>query len=122
MASKITSSIVALATWWFAAGERDPRTPQQLEREKWIFWAPWTGRFNRWMTVIPCFAGARPLLAWTQRTSATPPPPAPALSSANVHRQPVQVSRGDGARIPCVRLVHATGGGGGDADAAPAAC
>jgi len=81
MASKVAAHISSWATWWFAAGERDPRTPEQLEREKWVFWAPWTGRFNRWMTVIPCFAGENRGGLQRERCclKSSHPPPAPSV-------------------------------------------
>jgi hypothetical protein len=97
MASKVASSIAAFATWWFAAGERDPRTPEQLEREKWVFWAPWTGKFNRWMTVIPCFAGEAAMCGLPgAHCELMPCPRRIDTRSANVHWQPVQVSGGGG--------------------------
>lgn len=39
--------------WWFNTGEKDERSPLQLEREKYVLWAPWTGDFQRWMIVLP---------------------------------------------------------------------
>lgn len=39
--------------WWFDAGDVDIRTPQQLERDKYVLWAPWTGAYQRWMIIIP---------------------------------------------------------------------
>ena len=39
--------------WWFDAGDVDIRTPQQLERDKYVLWAPWTGTYQRWMVIIP---------------------------------------------------------------------
>jgi hypothetical protein len=40
---------------WFTVAEVDPRSAKQLEREKYVFWLPWTGKFKRWMIIIPSF-------------------------------------------------------------------
>ena len=40
---------------WFATPEEDNRTPAQLEAEKYMLRAPWSGPFKRWMIVLPTF-------------------------------------------------------------------
>lgn len=39
-------------TTWFV-DHHDARTPAVLEREKYVFWHPRTGRFQRWMVLLP---------------------------------------------------------------------
>lgn len=40
---------------WFATPEGDTRSDAQLEREKYVFGFPASGKFERWMIVIPTF-------------------------------------------------------------------
>ena len=55
-----TPKLDAVPTWktrlglWFT-DHTSARTAQQIEREAYVFWAPATGRFSRWMIVLPVF-------------------------------------------------------------------
>lgn len=46
--------LLAWLTIWFSTGGPDLRSPLQLEREQYILWHPKTGRYNRFMAILPC--------------------------------------------------------------------
>jgi hypothetical protein len=57
-AQRFAHSFPSCATFindWFYVPEEDTRPKEQLEREKYVFGAPWSGEFKRWMIVFPSF-------------------------------------------------------------------
>jgi hypothetical protein len=41
--------------WFTVPEDGDTRSAAQLEREKYVLLHPWTGKFRRWMIIIPSF-------------------------------------------------------------------